>query len=226
MKTDLVESKHYYKLVANAPTVGSIIFTQEMVDNTRVKRYSMLTNLFEQIYNCSKEYELPIGEIVFHIKASFCKRRKYKIENLELRQCINEIRKESSRQHFRVMREFRWFNDYILEKAKTEIFNELGLILPNRFESSYFFETIEDCFKYYFSLPRKFHVKIIEVEIIEQKILKKFDNKLISEFQDYYTSVDFYNQAKLFLLGEISETPLFEIVFEGKYKVINHIRLY
>ena len=211
-----MESKHYYKLVAIAPSVGEIITTQERVDYRRMKRYSKLTNLFEQIYNCSKEYELPIGEIVFHIKASIFKRLKNKIENLELKKCIKEIRKESSKQHFRVMKEFRWFNDYILEKAKTEIHNEFGLILPNRFESSYFFESIEDCYKYYFSLPRKFHTKIIEVEFVEQKILKKFDNKLISEFQDYYTSDNFYNQAKLFLLGGTSETPLFEIVFEGK----------
>ena len=219
-----MESKHYYKLVAIAPAVGEIITTQKGVDSTRVKRYSKLTNLFEQIYNCSKEYELPIGEIVFHIKASIFKRRKYKIENLELKKCIKDIRKESSRRHFRVMREFRWFNDYILEKAKAEIHNELGLILPNRFESSYFFESIEDCFRYYFSLPSKVHTKIIEVEFIEQKVLKKFDNKLISEFQDYYTSDDFYNQAKLFLLEGTSETPLFEIVFEGKYKVTNHFQ--
>jgi hypothetical protein len=225
LQTDLMESKHYYKLVDIARPVGEIITTQEKVDSTRVKRYSKLTDLFEQIYNCSKEYELPIGEIIFHIKASFLKRRKYKIENLKLKKCIKDIRKESSRQHFRVMKEFRWFNDYILEKAKKEIHHELGLVLPNRFESSYFFESIEDCYKYYFNLPRKYHTKIIEVEFIEQKMLKKFDNKLVSEFQDHYTSDDFFNQAKLFLLEGASETPLFEFVFEGKYKVTNHYRL-
>lgn len=220
-----MKSKSYYKLVSIAPAVGKIINTREMVDSTRVKRYSKLTNLFEQIYNCSKEYELPIVVIVFHIKASIFKRRNYKIENLELKKCIKDIRKESSRQHFRVMKEFRWFNDYILEKAKTEIYNELGLVLPNRFESSYFFESIEDCYKYYFSLPSKHHTKIIEVEFIEQKMFKKFDNKLVSEFQDDYTSDDFFNQAKQFLLEQTSETPLFEVVFDGKYKVTNHHRL-
>lgn len=220
-----MEERYYYKIVSFKTYEGQILSTQERVDFIRAKRYSRLINLFEQIYNCSKEYELPIGNVLFLINVGFLKRRKNRINNLELEKCINNIRNESSKQHFKISKEFRWFNDYILEKAKSELQNELGLILPNRFESGYFFESIEDCCKYYYNLPKKALAKIIQVEFTEQISLHKFDNKLITEFQDYYTSDDYYNQAKLFLIGGTSATPLFEIVFKGKYRVLAHFPL-
>jgi hypothetical protein len=59
------------------------------------------------------------------------------------------------------------------------------------------------------------------VEFIETRELKRLDNYFLVNFQDYFTSNDFYNQAKDFLNAKKTEEPLFEIIFQGKYRVID-----
>ena len=217
-------SKKYYKLVVFAPLVGVVIDTKTYIDYVKIKRYSKLTYLFELIYNCSKDFNMPIGNILFQVKANMFKRMKFKIDDVQLKKRISKIRNESLKKCFR-LNEFRMFNDYVLENVRNEINKLYAQELPNRFESCYFFESIDDSLKYYYKLPVKYHTKIIEVEFIETRSINKFDNTFLTEFQDYYTSDDFYLQANQFLFKHKSDKPLFEIVFQGKYKVIRHIAI-
>lgn len=208
-----------------SPRVGTIINTEDLIDYSRVKRYEQLVKFFEQIYNCSKEHEITISDILLYTISNFFKRRKYNKGNKDLKKCLRNIRKEGSKQNFKWETEFLWFNDFILEKVRKDIFEAHNLILPNRFESIYFFESREDCLKYYDNFRMKFFGKIIEVQLIETNNFSKFDNNLLTKFEVYYRSIDFYNQAKFFLLGGCSEIPLFEIVFQGKYKITKYLPL-
>jgi len=217
-------SKKYYKLVVFTPLIGAVIDTNSFIDYERVKRFKKLTKLFELMYNCSTEFELPLFDILFQVKANFFKRLKFKIKNIQLKKRISEIRNECFKKCFR-SNEFRMFNDYMLAKVRDELNAKFVSDLPNRFESCYFFESIDDSLKYYSNLPVKYHTKIIEVEFIQIRSINKFDNTFLSEFQDYYTSDDFYLQANQFLFKHKSDKPLFEIVFQGKYKVIRHIAI-
>lgn len=214
-------TKQYYKIVASAPIRGTIIDTDDTIDFRRIVRYTELTKLFDLIFNYSSIHNQPVVEILHLINANFAERLKYNFQNRKSKSEINNIRRESFKIKFNINREFRWFNDFVLEKAKREIEKEQDVILPDRFRSSYFLESLDDCHKYYENLGSIYKCLIIKVEFIETRELKRLDNYFLVNFQNYFTSYDFYNQAKDFLNGKITEKPLFEIIFQGKYKVID-----
>lgn len=214
-------TKQYYKIVASAPLRGTIIDTDDTIDLRRIARYSELTKLFDLIFNCSSNHNQPVGEILFLINANFVERWKYNFQNRRLKSEIKKIRRESFRRKFNINLEFRWFNDFVLEKAKRDIEKEQDVILPDRFKSSYFLESIDDCQVYYENLGFRYDCQIIKVEFIETRELRRFDNYFLVNFQNYFSSNDFYNQAKDFLNEKKTETPLIEIIFQGKYRVID-----
>ena len=60
----------YYKIISISPLTGTIIDTKDTIDYKRINRFSELTKLFDLIFNCSLEYNLPIGEILYLINAN------------------------------------------------------------------------------------------------------------------------------------------------------------
>ena len=153
--------------------------------------------------------------------ARFSKLNQIINNGMEFYDQIEIIKEEISKTNFILSYEFRYFNDYVLEKARKDIFKELKIELPNRFESQYFFQSIDDCIRYNNELTSKSN-RIIEVEFNKIDAFFKGDNKFLTNFDDYYTSEHFYNQAKSFLLESTTDNPLFEIVFIGNYKIIKH----
>lgn len=214
----------YYKLTKN-PLAKTVIDTNETIDYKRFNRFSELKTLFNSIYSTSLEYNLPIGEIIFFINANIFKRLIYKAEHKTIKSKIKQIRRESINRKFNINIEFRFFNDFVLEKVRQDLIKNNDIILPDRFKSSYFFKSIDDCKKYYESLGGNYNCQIIKVKFIKTRELKKLDNYFLSNFQDSFTAINFYNQAQNFLLGEKSATPLLEIVFQGKYKILESYEL-
>lgn len=214
----------YYKLTKN-PLAKTVIDTNETIDYKRFNRFSELKILFNSIYSTSLEYNLPIGEIIFFINANIFKRLRYKAEHKTIKSKIKQIRRESINRKFNINIEFRFFNDFVLEKVRQDLIKNNDIILPDRFKSSYFFKSIDDCKRYYESLGGNYNCQIIKVKFIKTRELKKLDNYFLSNFQDSFTAINFYNQAQNFLLGEKSATPLLEIVFQGKYKILESYEL-
>jgi hypothetical protein len=207
---------NYYKIVSEFPKVGSVLNTTENINYARFVRFSKLKQLFDLIFKLSSDHNLPIYDVL-----KFTNQIEIINNGMGFYDQIEIIKEEISKTNFILSYEFRYFNDYILEKARKDIFKELKIELPNRFESQYFFQSIDDCIRYNNELTSKSN-KIIEVEFNKIDAFFKGDNKFLINFDDYYTSEHFYNQAKSFLLESTTDNPLFEIVFIGNYKIIKH----
>lgn len=207
---------NYYKIVSEFPKVGRVLNTTENINHARLVRFSKLKHLFDLIFNLSRDYNLPIYDVL-----KFTNQNARINAEMDFYDQIENIKQEISTTNFILLYEFRYFNYYILEKVRKDIFDETKLELPNRFESQYFFQSINDCIRYNNELNSKSN-KIIEVEFNKTDAYFKGDNKFLTNFDDYYTSEHFYNQAKSFLLESTTNNPLFEIVFIGNYKIIRH----
>lgn len=215
--------KYYYKITQKTYPIGEIIDTDNCIDKDRIKRNNELLTCFEKAYSFSEDFELPISVVLteFALKITplpnnILKRIKYIWKlyflKIEMKKCdlqYSEISKYSL--------------DFILEKSRIFIQNETKTILPSRFESSFFFESEEDCKRYHLKFSYEGEIYIIKVEIIEPKELVRFDNNILSDFSPYYTSVESLNKAKSYLIGNMSDNPLIEVVFQGKYKITDVI---
>jgi hypothetical protein len=215
--------KFYYKVVQKHEPVGKIIDTNDCVNEYRVKRNNELKNYFNRVYNFSKDFETPIllvlNDVLLNFNQlpdSFIKRINY---NLKLKFLAKERKK-----CFFINEEAIYFIDYILEKTRINLQTKEKVILPNRFKSSFFFESETDSKAYLNSFQNPL-LRIIKVEFIEETLLKKFDNNLVSEFFPYYTARDYDSQCKLYLSGIFFDKALVEVVFQGKYQIKSTISL-
>lgn len=210
----------YYKVIGKIPKIGTIIDTNESIDYYRINRISKLNRLFNLLYDLSFETNLPFQNILSLVLPNFNPISKFEV-NQSLLSKIEIIKLEIIATNFNIHSEFKFFNDFILDKVKTELYNENKFVLPDRFKSNYFFESLSDCYLYCLELGlyKNKNNKIIEVEFVDTIHMEKMDNRLVADFQNHYTSNHFYNQAKKFLTKKTSDNPLFEIIFQGKYKV-------
>lgn len=211
---------YYYKIVAKNINIQTIVSTCQSIDYFRINRMSQLNRLFNLFYELSSETNLSLQDILSLIYPNFNPISKFEIDK-NLHSKIEIIKREIITTNFIVQLEFRYFNDFVLDKAREELCRQSDLLLPDRFQSHFFFESLSDCYSYCLELGlnKDKNNKIIEVEFVETILLEKMDNRLVSDFHDYFTSQHFYNQAIAFLTKRNSENPLFEIIFQGKYKV-------
>ncbi|GGB70000.1 hypothetical protein GCM10007424_07440 [Flavobacterium suaedae] len=224
--------ENHYKIVNKSYRVGELISTSKNIDIKRKYRFKELTHLFNLIYNVSLKHDIAVHKIIELIHTQNLTSIKV---NEHISNSIIEIKNEIERTKFNIRREFRYFNDFILDKVRKDTFKENGNRLPDRFESHFFFKTIDDCIKYLTRLKSMDHRKkswlyfkifhIVEVVFIDQKNQHIGDNNLLTYFSNTYTSTDFYNQARDYLFSKNSLSPLKEIVFQGKYKVINKTKV-
>jgi hypothetical protein len=215
--------KYYYKIIQKLSPIGEIIDTDNSIDELRFKRNKELLTCFEKAYSFSEEFELPISVVLTEIALkitplpnNFLKRITY---IWKLYFLTNEMKK-CSLQYSEIS---KYSLDFILEKTRICIQNETKTILPSRFKSSFFFESEDDCKRYYTKYNYEGEIFIAKVEFIESKEVVRFDNNIISYFSPYATSVECLNQAKSYLSGNMSDNPLIEFVFQGKYKIIDVI---
>lgn len=201
----------YYKIVAIKYNQGTIVDTSNNIDYLRIKRFNELKKLFQLIFDFSEKFNISIYNILIQI---FNKSQELQ-EEFEL----NKIKSEVINTGFICQREFKYFNDFILDKIRNE--DKINRY-PDRFKSHYFFKTIEDCFRYSTNLGIYKNIKIIEVEFLETISIFEGDNQLLTNFNDDFTSKDFYFQAKDFLIQKKTNNSLIEVVFVGKYKVLKY----
>lgn len=211
---------HYYKIIKkdeiSSFEIGYEIDTDECINTFRVNRNKELLNLFELTYKYSKKKKKPVVEVLCqniydpHFSGFL----------------LNKIKKESIRSSFSREHDLSLFIDFILEKARILVNKEYSKSLPPRFESCFFWENIDDCKSYCNKFSTNGPFIILKVSFIEKIQFERLDNILIStQFYDWFTSEDFLNQAKIFLLGGESNEPHFEIIFQGRFKIIEHIIL-
>src|SRR5690606_12772007 len=215
----------YFKIIEKQKILDSIINTEENFDFQRIQRFNNLNQLLELLFKASKSYNLSLHYILSQIYPNIFQPECDIRNEPNILQDIDKIRKEIFLVNFEVYTEFKYFNDFVLNLVRKNLATS-NIIVPDRFKSHYFFEKIEDCKKYLKELRNYKPCEIVEVEIIEKNQLIKVDNTLLTTFQNHYTSCDFYNQAKECLTGKISLNPLYEIVFQGKYRITKNIRCY
>ncbi len=219
-----INNRYFYKIVSDNPENGIEINTQNKIDYDLINRISELNYLFKLIYNCSNNHKISIKEILDEIEFG------YEIldSTNQLKKDLEKIKKEAKLRSFIIKKEFKYFTYNLLEIIRNEINDLHKSNLPNRFKSSYFFGCLKDCKRYlsifygefykYYSL----NLKIIEVQLLKIDTLKRFDNNLLTNFQNHYHSIDFYNTLADFLKEKKSKNPLYEYVFQGSYMVINN----
>jgi hypothetical protein len=214
----------YYKIVQNPKSVGTIINTEENFDSERIDRFFKLNSLLKLIYDVSKIDNVSIHYIISQIYPTLFYPEIEIRYDASLLNNIEKIKREILNTNFNISSEFKYFNDFVLNQVRNNLMFESNISLPDRFKSHYFFESIEECLDYYYNLSSIVKkCTIIEVEFIDKKCIYKMDNKYLTNFKNHYTSIDFYKDANDFLIGKISENPLFEIIFQGRYKVNAHV---
>lgn len=213
--------KYCYKIVNSLSNHSGVIDTKASINKNRTNRYNELVRYFQYIYEFSYEKKMPIGQITNDLSPYefFIPVIMIHIDNdyfpfiERIKQIQEEINFDWSK------REFSHFIEYIFEKVRLQLNEEMNLNLPSRFESSYFFESKDNCRKYV-QEKNLSHVKIIKVEILNSEYLLKLDNSLLNYFPNDLNAVDLENQAKKYWLGETSENSFYEIIFQGRYKVL------
>lgn len=214
---------NYYKIVEKPSKVGAIIDTDKNFDLLRFERFKKLEKLFNLIFEVSSNSNLPLINILASLYPDLFSSEIIVENQNDLEDSLGALKKEIAISKFNVKYEFRYFTDYVLYKARTEIKKEINKPLPDRFKSHFFFESIEDCRNYYNNLISAKSSTIIQVEFIDQNRVYKMDNTFLTSFENYYTSKDYYRHAKDFLMERTTENPLFEIIFQGRYKVKEHL---
>lgn len=102
------------------------------------------------------------------------------------------------------------------EMVRIKIFPDL----PNRKNCLFFFDNLDDCNDYIKSKNGGLG-QIYEVEIIEQSKLFKGDMRLIDEIDESITYNNLLAQTFKYWNEELSSSPIFEYLFEGKCKLKN-----
>ncbi|MDO9152135.1 MAG: hypothetical protein Q7U47_00210 [Paludibacter sp.] len=216
--------KFYYKVIQSHVPVGKIIDTNYCINEYRVLRNNELKSFFEKAENFSNEFELSISLVLNDTLLKLMKLHKtFIIKGIKYIVKMKKLAKEREKCNFILNDESNFFIDYILEKKRKNLEIEENVILPSRFNSSFFFESADDCNKYYPKFNCNGEIQIVKVEFIETRKSFTFDNSIISDFSRCITSIDYLNHAKLYLSGYISDNPLLEVVFQGKYKIISYI---
>lgn len=137
--------------------------TNEKIHNKRIKRYYELLPFFKKVYSISLNRKQTIQELINDI---IYKNYFRSIKSLDF--IILKLILFSNRKKINWNVEFRYITDYILEKNRLILEETQNVYLPNRFKSSYFFNTVEDCLKYYKSFPDQLIIcYLIKCEIIE-----------------------------------------------------------
>lgn len=217
-----MELKSYYKLVSIQEPIGTLINTEDKFDTVRIARFTELQYLLNLFFETSSRTNISICHILSQIYPEVVCPQTDVTESTNLTDDIEKIRNEINRTNFILHSEFRFFNDLVLAIARSELINE-GFILPDRFKSHYFFDSLEQCFAYYVNLPSLTPCRIIEVEFLNIKQVYKLDNMFLTRFEETFTANDFYKQAKRCLSGDITDNPIFEIVYQGTYRIKKHI---
>lgn len=212
---------NYYKIVPYPPKIGTVIDTDKLFDKSRISRVKKLERLFNLFCELSQNRDLSIHSILALLYPNTLFPEEEIEKDFDLQNSLNEINQEILKTSFQLTSEFKHFNDFILEEVRRILKNN-DISLPDRFKSHYFFESIEDCLKYYAEIRYKVRPTIIQVEFLEGSNSYKFDNNLLTKFENNFRAKDFYNQAEYCLKKGVTENPLFEIVLQGKYKVISH----
>lgn len=215
--------KHYYKVISESFPVGQILDTNQCINENRVVRNKELQPFFEKVYLFSIKHDLPIILILTSKYSIFKLLWK---NSFNLFSCIDEIRqlrKERKKKNFQYSLDTNFFIDFMLEKCRQEIQKEKNIILPSRFESSFFFEKEDDSILYKEKFNYIPNLRIVKVELMDERILKKFDNSIISNIYPFSNAKDYDFTFQLFLSGYISDNSINEIVFQGKYKIISYI---
>lgn len=96
--------------------------------------------------------------------------------------------------------------------------NKPDITLPSRKESLFLFENIDDC-KYYIDTHKGFGT-ICEVELIDTVNLFRGDMNLLNETPNYLTFHETINWANRYCKKESSSKPVYEILFQGKCRLI------
>lgn len=212
----------YYKIIENPKAIGTIINTEENFDSKRIERFSSLKQLFKLLFEVSKSFNISLYYILTQIYPEKFSTEIAHRNEPDLLNDINKIKEEMIRTNFDITSEYKYFNDFVLDMVRAELPN-ITKFLPDRFKSHYFFETIEECKQYYSELSEPMPCKIVQVNIINKKIITKLDNRHLTNFQNHYTSDNYYHQAKACLFGVASKNPLYEIVFQGTYQITSHL---
>lgn len=111
--------------------------------------------------------------------------------------------------------------NYIYEEARLQIIQSGSNsdINVGRFDSAYFFKTIEDCekFKSYFGMGLGI---ICNVEIIEEYDSFVGDMNILEELPELTsTATDVLLASADYWLGKTTNNPILEVLFHGKYKL-------
>lgn len=105
--------------------------------------------------------------------------------------------------------------EYYLEKVRAEEFNHL----PARLQSVFFFENVSDCDNY-----KNHHLSgigaIFGIETLETTNLFKGDMAIIDELDNSISRDELLEQIRKYWRGDKTENPIMEVVFQGKYNLI------
>ena len=105
--------------------------------------------------------------------------------------------------------------EYYLEKVRNEEFSHL----PPRLKSAFFFDDIDKCNDY-----NKVHLSglgsTFEVDVLENKSMFAGDMRIIDELDNSISRDKLLEQIRKYWLGGKTENPMMEIVFQGRYELI------
>lgn len=123
-------------------------------------------------------------------------------------------------QSFDEENQFIWFDngtflwEYFYEKVREEEFDHL----PRRTNSTFFFETIENC--NYFIKNQLGGIGLIhKVELVETTNLFQGDMSIMDAIQNSISRDELIEVIRNYWKGEKTDNPIMETVFQGKYQI-------
>ncbi len=128
--------------------------------------------------------------------------------------CVNDFV-----QSFDEMNPFILFNNgtYLWEIMNEAVRNQLYKSFPKRLSSVFLFDSLDSC-NYYRSTHLAGKGTIYEVELLETKAFFEGDMKIIDKIENQILYHDLLSEFIAYWEGRMTETPVKEIIFQGKYQ--------
>lgn len=207
--------KVFYKISAKDFNVGEHRKSEYDIDDKRIKDFNEKKEFLELFYFITNSKPKKLNQVNNDIKNGYA-------NNIEssYNEVIPILHKLYKKNSFDLSNDFYLILDYYLMKEKEKLEIE-SFDLPDRFSSSFFFKTKEDCLKYLNKLNYN-KCFIYKVEIKDLDSIYKFDNNFISTNLMFLSGVELSMRCFDFLFGkEESNDPIFEYVYKGEYRVID-----
>ncbi|SFU60640.1 hypothetical protein SAMN05216480_109124 [Pustulibacterium marinum] len=215
-----------YKIinVVNKFPLNKIIDSETLINKDKKQRLEKMFPIFDLIH----EYSIRYNKSVFEIRDELSKNRLYLIKNKQQKDYL-VLKKSIKNSGFLIYSDFQNnYLEYVIEKARIILSKQVNTKYSNRLDYIFFFKSKSDCIKYLATTNQldfyeKKIITIAKIQFTSVDEIAYLDNNLLSNYTESFTVPEYVQKTISYWLEKLSEEPLIEILFKGKFKILEYL---